>query len=121
MEEETSINTSLHELSVQNPWFATHPLQWTERHLQLVKCKFQQLDSPTETGKHQENTVGEVEEFANEWRCPTMKSCYFSEIFSRDGYPLEYAEYIMPLYPCLLALLMGYVVTRRLSITLSIR
>ncbi|KAJ4024959.1 hypothetical protein NW752_002413 [Fusarium irregulare] len=92
MGEGTSLNISLHELSVRNPWFATHPLLWTERHLQLVNCTIQQLDAPPEAGKHQENTVDEVEEFADEWHCPTMKGCYFSEIFSRDGNPLEFAD-----------------------------
>ena len=103
MGEGTSLNMSLHELSVRNPWFATHPLLWTERHLQLVNCTFQPLDAPPEAGEHQENTVREVEEFADEWHCPTMKGCYFSEIFSRDGNPLEFAEYVV-----LLSLLIGF-------------
>lgn len=94
MDEGTSLNKSLHELSVRNPWFATHPLLWTERHLQLVNCTFQQLDAPPETGKHQEDTVDDVEDFATEWECG-LKSCYFRQLFDRDGSPLELIGYII--------------------------
>ncbi|KAH6949470.1 hypothetical protein DER45DRAFT_649896 [Fusarium avenaceum] len=38
----TSISSgkSLHDLSVENPWFAVHPLFWTARHLRLLQCSF---------------------------------------------------------------------------------
>ncbi|RBR26978.1 uncharacterized protein FIESC28_00246 [Fusarium coffeatum] len=81
-----SLNMSLHELSVRNPWFPTHPLLWTERHLQLVNCTFQQLETPTEAGEHQEDTVGDVEDFATEWECG-MKGFCFRLLVDRDGSP----------------------------------
>ncbi|KIL83658.1 hypothetical protein FAVG1_13116 [Fusarium avenaceum] len=36
----TSSGKSLHDLSVENPWFAVHPLFWTARHLRLLQCSF---------------------------------------------------------------------------------
>ncbi|KAI6750636.1 hypothetical protein HG530_014532 [Fusarium avenaceum] len=35
-----SSGKSLHDLSVENPWFAVHPLFWTARHLRLLQCSF---------------------------------------------------------------------------------
>ncbi|KAG5655202.1 hypothetical protein KAF25_010936 [Fusarium avenaceum] len=35
-----SCGKSLHDLSVENPWFAVHPLFWTARHLRLLQCSF---------------------------------------------------------------------------------
>jgi hypothetical protein len=36
---------SLHRISIDNPWFAVHPLFWTLEHLYLLHCHFQHLDS----------------------------------------------------------------------------
>ncbi|KAF5578435.1 hypothetical protein FPCIR_11567 [Fusarium pseudocircinatum] len=38
-------SSSLHRLSIDNPWFAVHPLFWTPQHLHLLHCLFQHLDS----------------------------------------------------------------------------
>ncbi|KAH7259167.1 uncharacterized protein BKA55DRAFT_661889 [Fusarium redolens] len=37
--------TSLHRLSVENPWFATRPLLWTSQHLDLLAIRFHHVNS----------------------------------------------------------------------------
>ncbi|KAH7466437.1 hypothetical protein HZ326_7856 [Fusarium oxysporum f. sp. albedinis] len=41
-----SPNQSLHRLSVENSWFATHPILWTSQHLNLLGVPFQHFEGP---------------------------------------------------------------------------
>ncbi|PNP77041.1 hypothetical protein FNYG_09654 [Fusarium nygamai] len=41
-----SPHQSLHGLSVENSWFATHPVFWTSQHLDLLGIRFLHLDGP---------------------------------------------------------------------------
>ncbi|CAJ0549902.1 Ff.00g064970.m01.CDS01 [Fusarium sp. VM40] len=50
-----SSGKSLHDLSVENPWFAVHPLFWTARHLRLLQCSFS-LQPPEATSDSDSNT-----------------------------------------------------------------
>ncbi|RKL01294.1 hypothetical protein BFJ68_g12383 [Fusarium oxysporum] len=45
MEEQTPITKSLHRLCVENPRFHVHPLFWTRKHLQVLHCQFNHVDS----------------------------------------------------------------------------
>ncbi|KAM5365848.1 hypothetical protein ACJA88_012362 [Fusarium oxysporum] len=45
MEEQTPMTKSLHRLCVENPRFHVHPLFWTRKHLQVLHCQFNHVDS----------------------------------------------------------------------------
>ncbi|OBS20222.1 hypothetical protein FPOA_06608 [Fusarium poae] len=45
MEERTPITKSLHRLCVENGRFHVHPLFWTSKHLQVLHCQFNHVDS----------------------------------------------------------------------------
>ncbi|KAF4949956.1 hypothetical protein FGADI_8557 [Fusarium gaditjirri] len=45
MEQPTPITKSLHRICVENPRFHVHPLFWTCKHLQVLHCQFNHLDS----------------------------------------------------------------------------
>ncbi|KAF5591543.1 uncharacterized protein FSUBG_10469 [Fusarium subglutinans] len=45
MEEPTPITKSLHRLCVENGRFQVHPLFWTSKHLQVLHCHFNHVDS----------------------------------------------------------------------------
>ncbi|KAF9774886.1 hypothetical protein IL306_007070 [Fusarium sp. DS 682] len=45
MEEPTPITKSLHRLCVENGRFHVHPLFWTSKHLQVLHCHFNHVDS----------------------------------------------------------------------------
>ncbi|KAF5686390.1 hypothetical protein FCIRC_2946 [Fusarium circinatum] len=45
MEEPKPITKSLHRLSVENGRFHVHPLFWTSKHLQVLHCHFNHVDS----------------------------------------------------------------------------
>ncbi|KAF5610149.1 uncharacterized protein FSUBG_3381 [Fusarium subglutinans] len=42
----SSPHQSLHQLSVENSWFATRPILWTSKHLDLLGVRFQHFDGP---------------------------------------------------------------------------
>ncbi|KAF4953495.1 hypothetical protein FGADI_5829 [Fusarium gaditjirri] len=42
----SSPNQSLRRLSVENSWFATHPILWTSQHFDLLGVRFQHFDGP---------------------------------------------------------------------------
>ncbi|KAJ4129035.1 hypothetical protein NW768_007564 [Fusarium equiseti] len=105
MDDKTALNYSIHELIVQNPWFSVHPLEWTSRHLEPLRCKFQIIDAPpeTETPVHREETVEEVARLATSHRDKYVsfldlmlnKSCPFKVI--HYGLSLQYGR--RRLYP----------------------
>jgi hypothetical protein len=90
MNKTTLPHPSLHELSVQNFWFAVHPLRWAARHLELLHCTFQQIDAPPEckTGVHQDHTTRDVRNLITdnfEWQHRE-----FARFLSRSGSPFEH-------------------------------
>ncbi|KAF9770110.1 hypothetical protein IL306_012388 [Fusarium sp. DS 682] len=45
MDEQTPITKSLHTICVENPRFHVHPVFWTSKHLEVLHCHFNHLDS----------------------------------------------------------------------------
>ena len=45
MEDQMPITKSLHRLCVENPRFLVHPLLWSPKHLQVLHCRSDHLDT----------------------------------------------------------------------------
>ncbi|KAF4417301.1 hypothetical protein F53441_14525 [Fusarium austroafricanum] len=87
---------SLHRLSIENPWFAIHPLLWTADHLALVRCSFQQVDY------HANTPSRDNDELISHAKClaiaslPVMKSYSALHLLCPGGSPLESIPYVAP-------------------------
>ncbi|RFN43631.1 hypothetical protein FIE12Z_12134 [Fusarium flagelliforme] len=91
MNNKPATNLSLRDLVIRNPGFAVHPLEWIARHLELVDCKFQEIDAPPETRTpvHQEDTVKDVERLL---RTYNWRSEAFIDFFVNERSPFEHME-----------------------------
>ncbi|KAM0233766.1 hypothetical protein ACHAP5_010321 [Fusarium lateritium] len=89
-------NTSLHKLTVDNPWFSAHPLSWTADHLKLVGCEFSLIDTHTHldtatASAHDQHLMRHGERLA---KCRTASIRYVAaqELLCQEGGPLRYIE-----------------------------
>ncbi|RGP69391.1 hypothetical protein FLONG3_7787 [Fusarium longipes] len=88
---------SLHELSVQNPWFPAHPLYWSSKHYELLGCKFQQRLALPEINVNANEQEADLNKTSNA-ECatilasdamPYMKDEAARKLFECAGGPLE--------------------------------
>lgn len=84
---------SLHRLSIDNPWFAVHPLLWTSQHLRLLHCYFQHLDSVITTSSSPSSVADKDLTLHSrrlaKIRSPIVKSISVGHLLCHQGSPLE--------------------------------
>ncbi|KAG5746837.1 hypothetical protein H9Q70_010486 [Fusarium xylarioides] len=84
---------SLHRLSIDNPWFAVHPLFWTLQHLRLLHCHFQHLDSAITTASSPSSVADKDLTLHSrrlaKIRSPIVKSISVGHLLCHQGSPLE--------------------------------
>ncbi|KAF5669886.1 hypothetical protein FDENT_11399 [Fusarium denticulatum] len=89
-------SSSLHRLSIDNPWFAVHPLFWAPQHLRLLHCRFQHLDSaaPAAFASPSQPPYDDPElalhsRKLSKNRSSVVKSLSVGHLLGRRGSPLE--------------------------------
>ncbi|KAH7205370.1 uncharacterized protein BKA55DRAFT_547204 [Fusarium redolens] len=84
---------SLHRLSIDNPWFAVHPLFWTLQHLRLLHCYFQHLDSAITTSSSPSSVADKDLTLHSrrlaKIRSPIVKSISVGHLLCHQGSPME--------------------------------
>jgi len=97
MNDRPAPNLSLRDLVIRNPGFGVHPLEWTARHLDLLHCRFQDVNTPpeTKTPVHREDFVQKVKDLLEVycWR-PQL----FVDLFGNKGSPFTYTKYVPQLF-----------------------
>ncbi|RFN46899.1 hypothetical protein FIE12Z_8832 [Fusarium flagelliforme] len=78
-------DTTFHDLSVVNPGFATHPITWTEFHLRVVDCTFNQItDNVLLQAPEDKARTASAEKVATRY-AHSLKSVYVADLLIRRG------------------------------------
>ncbi|CAG7556462.1 unnamed protein product [Fusarium equiseti] len=95
MNNKTAPNLSLRDLVIRNPGFAVHPLEWTARHLDLLHCRFQDVNAPpeTKTPVHREDSIEKLKDLLDVY---CWRSDLFIDLFTDEGSPFKHMEYVEP-------------------------